>query len=154
SAVIEQRTSDLTAALFGPDGKQVAKFDSRWHGPEPVCFVAEISGNYRLAIQPFSPTAARASYRAKIEELRVPVPRDQTRITAIKGSTEGKELIDRGNAQSYQSAKGKYEEMLPIWRDLGDRFAEALTLHCLGFVTAILGRPIEALEYYNQSLTI
>src|SRR5262245_50523613 len=40
-ATIIQRQTDLTATLFGPDGRQVGQFDSRWYGPEPIYFVAD-----------------------------------------------------------------------------------------------------------------
>src|SRR5262245_39288048 len=69
-AVIAQRQTDLTATLFGPDGRQVGQFDGLWYGPEPVCHLAEASGSYRLEIRPVSQTAARASYRLKVEGLR------------------------------------------------------------------------------------
>src|SRR5262245_2112813 len=83
-AVIAQRQTDLTATLFGPDGRQVGQFDGRWYGPEPVCYVAEASGKYRLEIRPLNQTATRGAYQLKIEELRAPGPQDRTRIAALK----------------------------------------------------------------------
>src|SRR5262245_41882543 len=114
---IEQRTMDLTASLFGPDEQQVRKFDSRWYGAEPVYFVAEAAGSYRLEIRSLRQTDIRGSYQVKIEELRAPGLQDQKRIDALKNSTEGKRLIDLGGKQSLQQAKEKYNEALPLWRD-------------------------------------
>ena len=153
-AVIAQRQADLTATLFGPDGRQVGQFDGLWYGPEPVCHVAEASGSYRLEIRTFNHAAARESYQLKIEELRAPTPQDRTQVAAIKASTEGKRLIEQGGAQSFRLAQGKYEEALPRWREVGDRFAEAQTLDCLGLLLWLLGSPAKAIEYYNQALTI
>src|SRR5262245_16732126 len=153
-AVIAQRQTDLTATLFGPDGRQVGQFDGLWYGPEPVCHVAEASGSYRLEIRPFNQTAARTSYQLKVEGLRAPTPQDRTRVAAIKASTEGKRLIEQGGAQSFKLAQGKYEEALPQWREIGDRFAEGQTLDCLGFLLWLLGAPAKAIEYYNQALSI
>src|SRR5262245_3051014 len=153
-SVIEQRQTDLTATLFGPDGRQVGQFDGLWYGPEPVCHVAETSGIYRLEIRPVSQTAARASYRLKVEGLRAPTPQDRTRISAIKASTEGKRLMEQGGAQSFRLAQGKNEEALPRWREIGDRFEEAQTLDNLGFLLWRLGAPAKAIEYYDQALTI
>jgi CHAT domain-containing protein len=152
-ATIMQVHGDLTAMLFGPDGQQVGQFDGRWRGPEPVCFVAEVSGNYRLAIRPFYQNAARESYQVRIDELRAPTPQDQIRVTALKASTEGKQLIQKGTAESLKLAKGKYEEALLLWRTIGDRFAEAQTLNSLGFLVSLAG-PMKALEYFNQALAI
>jgi hypothetical protein len=38
--IIEQRTADTAATVFGAGGQQVGHFDSRWHGPELVSMVA------------------------------------------------------------------------------------------------------------------
>jgi CHAT domain-containing protein len=153
-AIIAQRQEDLTATLFGPDGRQVGQFDGRWYGPEPVCYVAEAAGSYRLEIRPLNQTAARGTYQLKVEELRAPTPQDRTRVAALKASTEGKRLIEQGGAQAFKLAKEKYEEALPQCREVGDRFAEALTLDCIGFLLWRLGAPANAIEYYNQALTI
>ncbi len=153
-AVIAQRQLDLTATLFGPDGRQVGQFDSRWYGPEPVCYVAEVSGSYRLAIQPLHRTAARGSYQLSVEELRAPTPQDRTRVAALNASAEGKRLIGQGVAQSLKLAKEKYEEALSRWREVGDRFAEAQTFNSLGFLHGSMNGPMKALEYFNQALTI
>jgi CHAT domain-containing protein/tetratricopeptide (TPR) repeat protein len=153
-AVIAQRQSDLTATLFGPDGRQVGQFDALWYGPEPICHVAESSGGYRLEIRPFNQTATRASYQLKVEGLRAPTAQDRTLVAAIKASTEGKRLIEQGGAQSFKLAQGKYEEALPRWREVGDRFEEAQTLDCFGFLLWLLGSPAKSIGYYNQALAI
>jgi CHAT domain-containing protein/tetratricopeptide (TPR) repeat protein len=153
-AVIAQRQTDLMATLFGPDGRQVGQFDGRWYGPEPVCYVAETSGIYRLEIRPLNQTATRGAYQLKVEVLRAPTPQDRTLVAAIKASTEGKRLIELGGAQSFKLAKDTYEEALPQWREIGDRFAEGQTLDNLGFLLWRLGAPAKAIEYYNQALSI
>jgi CHAT domain-containing protein len=153
-AVIAQRQTDLMATLFGPDGRQVGQFDGLWHGPEPVCYVAEASGSYRLEIRPLNQTATRGAYQLKVEELRAPTPQDRARVVAIKGSTEGKRLIEQGGAQAYKLAKERNEEALPQWREIGDRFAEGQTLDNIGFLLWRLGAPAKAIEYYNQALSI
>ncbi|MCI0387841.1 MAG: tetratricopeptide repeat protein, partial [Acidobacteria bacterium] len=153
-AIIGQGELDLTATLFGPDGRQVGQFDSRWYGPEPVCFVAEVSGSYRLAIRPFHRTATRGSYQLMVEEPRTPTPEDQTRVTALRATTEGKQLIEKGGLENFRLARGKYEEALPNWVAIGDRFAEAQTLNSLGFLSVSLGVVTKALEYLNQAQAI
>jgi CHAT domain-containing protein/tetratricopeptide (TPR) repeat protein len=153
-AIITQRQQDLTATLFGPDGRQVGQFDSLWYGPEPVCYVAEAAGGYRLEIRTVNQTATRGSYQLKLEKLRAPAPRDQTRVAAIRVSTEGKQLLEQGKAQTLIPAKKRLEEALPLWRDVGDRFQEAQTLDSIGFLFWLLGGPAKGIEYYNQALAI
>jgi CHAT domain-containing protein len=153
-AVIAQGQTDMTVTLFGPDGRQVGQFDGRWYGPESVCHVAEAAGSYRLEIRPLNQTAARGAYQLKVEDLRAPTPQDRTLVAALKASTEGKRLIGQGKAQSFKLAKEKYEEALPMWREIGNRFGEADTLSSIGFLAWVSGAPAKAIEYYNQAMTI
>jgi CHAT domain-containing protein/tetratricopeptide (TPR) repeat protein len=153
-AFIAQRQMDLTATLFGPDGRQVGQFDSLWYGPEPVCYVADATGSYRLELRTVNKTATRGSYQLKVEKFRAPAPEDQTRVAAIKASTEGKQFIEQGKAQTLIPAKKRYEEALPLWRQIGDRFQEAQTLDCIGFLFWLMGGPAKGIEYYNQALAI
>ena len=133
---------------------QVGQFDGRWYGPEPVCYVAEASGSYRLEIRPLNQTATRGAYQLKVEELRAPTPQDRARVVAIKVSTEGKRLIEQGGAQSVQTRERKKRKGAAQWREIGDRFAEGRTLDNIGFLLWRLGAPAKTIEYYNQALTI
>ncbi len=153
-ATVMQREIDLTAALFGPDGGRVAQFDSRWYGPEPIYFVADSTGNYRLVIQSFQRSAARGAYQLGVEAIRAPTPQDRARIVALDALKEAKRLIEQSDAQSIKLAREKYEAALPLWRAIGDRFAEAQTLNGLGFVSHVLAGPAKALEYFEQALAI
>jgi tetratricopeptide (TPR) repeat protein len=153
-ASIAQRQMDVTATLFGPDGRQVGQFDSLWYGAEPVCYIAEATGGYRLEIRTVNQTATRGPYQLKLEKLRAPAPQDQTRVAAIRASTEGKQLLEQGKAQTLIPAKKKLEEALPLWREVGDRFQEAQTLDSIGFLFWLLGGPAKGIEYYNQALAI
>ena len=153
-ASIAQRQMDLAAALYGPDGRQVGQFDSLWYGAEPVCYIAEAAGDYRLELQTVNQTAARGAYQLKLEKKRAATPRDRARVAAIKASTEGKRLLEQGQAQTLLPAKKSYEEALPLWREIGDRFQEAQTLDCIGFLFWRMGEPARGIEYYNQALAI
>ncbi|HEU0184329.1 MAG TPA: CHAT domain-containing protein [Blastocatellia bacterium] len=153
-AFIAQRQMDLRATLFGPDGRQVGQFDSLWYGPEPVCYVADATGSYRLEVRTVNKTATRGSYQLRLEKLRAPAPEDQTRVAAVKASTEGKQLLEQGKAQTLIPAKKKYEEALPLWRKIGDRFQEAQTLDNIGYLFWLFGGSAKGIEYYNQALAI
>jgi CHAT domain-containing protein/tetratricopeptide (TPR) repeat protein len=153
-ASVAQRQLDLTVTVFGPDGRQVGQYDSLWYGPEPVCYVAEAAGNYRLEIRTVNQTATRGSYQLKLDTPHAPATQDRARVAALNISTEGKQLIEQPKAQTLILAKKKYEEALPMWREIGDRFQEAQTLDCIGFLFWRLGGPAKGIEYYNQALAI
>ena len=53
-----------------------------------------------------------------------------------------------------QKALDKYNEALPINREVGDRSGEATTLNDIGVVYRSLGETRKALEKYNEALPI
>lgn len=153
-AIIEQLNADLSAELIGPDGSRIATFDGRWHGPEPVYFLAESAGTWRLSIRPTRLAASRVKYRIRLSPIRKADAPDVSRIAALKGSSEAKRFVDQTGVQNLRQAKETYEKILPLWRELKDAYAEAQTLHGLAFVCGFLEGPAKAIELYNQALAI
>src|SRR5262245_52045505 len=70
--VVDQRGIDLVIRLSGPDGKEIAEFDSesRLQGQESVSLVAEEAGIYRLIAQPKQKLAPAGRYEIRIVEVR------------------------------------------------------------------------------------
>ena len=79
---------------------------------------------------------------------------DATRAAAERAFQEGKQLYKQGTAESLQQAIAKYQEALPLYRAVGDKAQEALTLNNIGLVYDDLGETQKALDYYNQSLPL
>ncbi|MBD1832820.1 CHAT domain-containing protein [Cyanobacteria bacterium FACHB-472] len=79
---------------------------------------------------------------------------DATRAAAERVFQEGKQLYKQGTADSLRQAIAKYEEALPLYRAVGDKGREALTLNNIGIVYDDLGEKQKALDYYNQSLPL
>lgn len=154
SLVVDQKFRDLVVTVFGPDGIQVNRFDSRWYGDEPVSVLGKVSGNYRVTIGLLQPTSTRGHYGIKIAELRESRPQDMDRLAAETISSEGKRLIAQGTKESLPLAQEKYETALQLWRALQDHFAEAQTLNAIGYINKELGAPRKSLEFYEQALSL
>ncbi|UNU25114.1 CHAT domain-containing protein [Microcoleus vaginatus HSN003] len=73
---------------------------------------------------------------------------------AQRAFTEGDQLYQQGTAESLRKAIAKFEELLKLYRQAGDRAGEATTLHSIGKVYSDLGEKQKALEYYSQSLPL
>ncbi|MBD1815102.1 tetratricopeptide repeat protein [Microcoleus vaginatus DQ-U2] len=73
---------------------------------------------------------------------------------AQRAFTEGDKLYQQGTAESLRKAIAKFEELLKLYRQAGDRAGEATTLHSIGKVYSDLGEKQKALEYYSQSLPL
>jgi len=67
---------------------------------------------------------------------------------------EGMQLSEQGTAASLRQAIAKWEEALLLWRAVGDKEWEAITLNSIGGIYDALGEQQKALEYYNQSLPL
>jgi CubicO group peptidase (beta-lactamase class C family) len=68
-AVVDQRGIDVAITAFGPDGEQVGWFDTPngRYGIEGVGVEAELSGTYRLEVQPFVQDAEPGRYEIELE---------------------------------------------------------------------------------------
>ncbi|MDY6939042.1 MAG: tetratricopeptide repeat protein [Cyanobacteriota bacterium] len=66
-------------------------------------------------------------------------------------SEEGKAQLYRGE---YAAAREKFQRVLEIYREAGDRLSEAYTLNDLGTVDRYLGQYSSALELHQQALSI
>jgi hypothetical protein len=76
--VVDQRGIDVVIRLLGPNGKEMAEFDSesRLQGRESAQLVTEETGNYLLIAQPKQKMAPAGRYEIRIGELRAATARD------------------------------------------------------------------------------
>ncbi|HEY9600532.1 MAG TPA: CHAT domain-containing protein [Allocoleopsis sp.] len=64
------------------------------------------------------------------------------------------QLYRQQTAESLRQAIAKWEEALSLYRAVGDKKQEAVTLSNIGGVYDALGEQQKALDYYNQSLPV
>ena len=155
-AVVEQKGVDVVVALLAGDGRQLLEVDSPngSRGQEPVLFVAPADGVYRLTVRALEKTAA-GRYQLRLVALRAVTADDRKRMLAEKTFAEGEQVVSRvmsrGAAGEVPAAVRKFEEALPLWRELGDRAREENTLFHLSNLYRIygpaLGRAGKAAEY-------
>ncbi|NEP10426.1 MAG: tetratricopeptide repeat protein [Symploca sp. SIO2C1] len=78
--------------------------------------------------------------------------------TSREKKAQAIELVKQGNQQyrnnQYQQALQTYQEVLVIYREIGDSTGEAIALHLMGAVYNQLDDYSEALKFYRQSLAI
>src|SRR5215510_12710182 len=105
-ALVEHKGIDVVVQISGPDGKQIVEFDSerRLQGQENISLVAEVTGDYRLVVQPKQKAAVAGSYEIRIEALRAATDIDRVLFQARKLMRESIRLRQAG----------KYDEALPL----------------------------------------
>jgi CHAT domain-containing protein/tetratricopeptide (TPR) repeat protein len=154
--IVEQRGIDVVVTLFGTDNQKLIEMDSpnSTLGPEPLSYVAEQAGNYRVEVRSPDKGAAAGRYEIKIAELRAAAPQDKSRVMAARIFAAGEQLRGQGTAVSLRQALAKYDASLPHYRAAADRKGESIALNNIGFVYSSLGEKRKALDYYQQALPI
>ena len=151
---VDQLGIDVTVAIYGPDGTKLVEVDSpnSDHGPEPVSFVADAAGTYRVEVLATSKTTAR--YQLRLEQLRTATQDDRSSVAAQKLFAEARALRNQRKAETYQQAIEKYQAALNIWRALDDKLQQAFTLHNAGWIYGDTGQYQKALDCYAEALTL
>ncbi len=155
NVIIEQEGIDVVARLSGPDGKQMAEFDSegRLRGQETVSQVAEVEGDYRLVVEPKQKGAPTGAYEIRIEELRAATENDRAR-------QEARNLYQKA-ANLYRA--GKFDEALPSYeraleireRVLGpDHLDNVAIINNLAIIHSYRGEYSKAEPLFKRGLAI
>jgi hypothetical protein len=133
-ATLEQRGIDVVLALFRPDGVRVREVDSPngKEGPEPLFHVTEMAGDYRLQIKSLDVVAAPGRYQIRLEELRPEREQDKSRVEAENVRLAASLLLVDGTTEAAAKALTRYEEARRLFRAIGERKEEALTLSRMG----------------------
>jgi CHAT domain-containing protein/Tfp pilus assembly protein PilF len=116
---------------------------------------------------------ARAAAPTAVERVMPRLVVGQEKAATIEGNdqlitqsdlkSQAKQLLDegmqlyvhaKGSAKSLQQSLRNLETALPLWRKLGDRSFESLTLNVMGNVFSAFGEKQKALDYYQQALLL
>jgi tetratricopeptide (TPR) repeat protein len=65
-----------------------------------------------------------------------------------------KQGVDQYRSHQYQDALNTYQQVLKMYREVGDEAGESRTLHNLGIISFYLKEPAQAIELLQQSLSI
>ncbi|MGA9770634.1 MAG: CHAT domain-containing tetratricopeptide repeat protein [Blastocatellia bacterium] len=154
--VVDQRGVDVVVTLFSSDGAKLTEVDSPngTDGPEPLSWIAETTGVYRLEVHSLEKDAKAGKYEARIDTLRQATTQDSYRVRAEKSSREGEILQAQGTAESLLKALDRLLAALSDWRAVGDQRQEAEKLNSIGLIYDSLDEKQKALDYYNQALPI
>jgi CHAT domain-containing protein/Tfp pilus assembly protein PilF len=150
-----QKGIDVAVRAFAPDGTKITEVDNDPEdGTDYVLLLAGATGRYRLEVLSGDKGAAAGSFVMKVEELREATERDRKRVSAARVFEAAEKLRQQQNAESLRKSIDKYNEALPLWREVGDKRGEAYTLNQIGLVRSRTGEPKKAIEFYEQSMAL
>lgn len=156
SLVVEQRGVDVVVTLLDPQGVKVEEVDSPNGnaGPEHLYALTKAAGAFRLEIRALEKDAAAGKYEVKFVELRSAMERDVKWIEAQRlfAAAEGWNVSQTKEAA--QASLKQYEEALRLWREVGDRAAEARALESLGKLYHRKGEFRQSLSEHEHALAL
>ncbi len=155
SVVVEQRGVDVVVTLLGPDGKKLIEVDSPngTQGPEPVSWIVETAGIYRLEVRSLERDAKPGRYGAKIIELRAATDGDRDLMEADKLDKES--ATQRGKGRYHQAISLAERALTLREKSIGaEHLDTATTLNNLAFLYLAKGDYTQAVSLFRRALAI
>jgi CHAT domain-containing protein/tetratricopeptide (TPR) repeat protein len=151
-----QKGVDLVLSAQDPAGTSLGdvNFKETADGFEYVSLIAEEAGVYRIGVRPSLPNAPGGRYELRVRELREVSAKDRLAVQAERIRERGVRRWRQGGADSMEEALSLLGEARQLYREAGVPGAEGRMLGDIGIIHWQLGRPAEALAYYDQSLLI
>jgi tetratricopeptide (TPR) repeat protein len=154
--VVRKKAVDIEIRLSGPDGKTVLEAHSPNGiiGPEPIAWIAEKSGTYRLIATKSADSTESGSYEIELVALRAPGELDPQWIEAERLMAQAEAEEHRGTREGQSKSAALYLESGRIWERLKEGIETALCLDQAAGIRLSLGNSRDALNLYNQALPI
>jgi CHAT domain-containing protein/uncharacterized protein HemY len=151
--VVEQKGVDVALVLAVPDGKKGGEVNVTLAGGlESLSAEAAASGEHRLTISAIGSAPLTGSYQVQVE-VKAASAQDKQRLVAEGLLAEAVKSNQQGAAAA-ETALQKATEALRLWREMGDRYWEAVTVHLIGQTYLSAEKYEKAVESYNQALSI
>ena len=152
---VKQIGIDVGISLLSPDGKKLIEIDtpSGRFGTEELAWIAETGGAYGLVVSALDDSAPDGDYAVRLRERRPHAPRDTTRLRAQAAFVEGYALSQKEETDAQRRAVETLERSLALWREIGDRKYEAMTLETMASsYHNYLSEPAKAAALYETVL--
>ncbi len=127
---VKQIGIDVGVSLLSAEGKKLIEMDtpSGRFGTEELSWISEAAGPYSLVVSALDESASDGAYEVQLRERRPHASGDRTRLRAQAAFLEGLALSQKEETDAQRRAVETLERSLPLWREIGDRKFEAMTL--------------------------
>jgi CHAT domain-containing protein len=154
--LVNQKGIDVSVALFGPDGKQLADVDNpngKW-GPEPVVAVAEISGEHRLEVRSPNKNAGDGRYEIKVVDLHQATAKDKELVAADRAFEQGQKVFAQRTTASLREAIEKFKQALAHLESNEAPDRQAIMLNMLANAYYNSGEVQTAAVHFRRALPL
>jgi CHAT domain-containing protein len=152
---VKQIGIDVSVSLLSPEGRKLIEIDtpSGRFGTEELVWIPETAGTYGLVVSALDESATDGAYEVRLRERRPHTPGDRTRLRAQAAFAEGYALSQKEETDAQRRAVETFEASIPLWRKVGDRKYEAMTLARMAYsYHNYLGEPAMAAALYETVL--
>lgn len=154
-AEVEKGDFNLSVALLSGDGRTLlATHTSRRFGPLRFSFIVESTGDVYFQLSSLEQEPAPRPYRLRIESVRNATASDREEAAASRAYAEAESSRANWDQQSISAAIAKYTEAAAAWERVGERREQLRALRSIGECRFILSQYREALEAYNETLSV
>lgn len=152
---VQQLGTDVAIQLFDIDGSMLVESNTPdlLLGSEPLYWIVEQTGIYRILIKTTDPTATSGKYSI-MYEVREKTPLDFHYVEAQKYLAEAQKLSHQGGQRNLEKSITYYNEAVKHWNKVGQVEREAVCINLLGSSTYYLNDVKGALNYYQQALQL
>lgn len=153
--VAEQRGMDVKLSLAGSDSKPLIESDMTGiiGAPDSLAYEAAAAGTYQLEVKANGAANQSGIYVARLEVKASASPQDRKRITAESLLNEAGRLTTQEKYADPQLSE-KLGQALASFRELDDRYLQALTLNLIGRAHNGSGQYDKAIEAYERALSL
>lgn len=154
--LVQQQGIDVVVTVTRPNEPQPEETDSPTgtRGIETISLIAADDGDYRIEVRPGERGAAPGKYTITVNVGSPVSQNDQARITASAAYIAARKLRSRGDAQSLELARTKFDEALAGWRAVGDRERQAVVLMSIGRSYRMSQNLPKAVASYQEAIEL
>ena len=149
--LVEQNEADVSVDLLTPDDKPLQLVNLRnYFGSESLSHEIATSGVYKIIIRTL--TSTEGTYQVQLEVKDAATAQDKQRITAEQLLTESSR--SGATALSLEQKLEKQQQALQSWRELDDKYWEAVTLDLIGRAYFLGKKYAQAVAALQQALAL
>jgi len=152
---VEQHTINVAVAIVAPDGAEAFTVDTFGVGsPEPVEFIADTTGAYRLRVTASERKAPVGRYELSLREVETATGRHKSRVAAIRAVAQAGVFATIQGREGQLNAIRNLEVALEHWQNAEDLFEEARTMYSIALYYIAIGDQQKSFEYATRALPV
>jgi CHAT domain-containing protein/tetratricopeptide (TPR) repeat protein len=155
-AVVEQLGIDVRVKLVQPDGHASIDIDraTGTRGLEPVVWIAEAAGRYRLEVGAVRQEAPAGRYEIRLIERRSAADADAARIAGQEAFATAARLVRENNKASLAAAVQALEQAIAHAQSVGDLADEATALMKLSEASITVGDVKASVSHGEHAVSL